>query len=69
VQKAVEMASPLIEERGHRLSLDVPERGLLVDGDEGRVAQVISNPSRKNRSLPGGTPMRTAEATTSCVRS
>jgi len=40
--KGVEIASPLLEERSHRLSLDVAA-GLLVDGDEVRLAQVVAN--------------------------
>ncbi|HVF34181.1 MAG TPA: ATP-binding protein, partial [Candidatus Saccharimonadia bacterium] len=43
VSKAVEIASPLLEQRAHRLELDVPERGLCVRGDLVRLAQVTSN--------------------------
>jgi signal transduction histidine kinase len=39
---AVEGASPLLEERHHRLSLDVPH-GLLVSGDVTRLTQVVVN--------------------------
>ena len=42
VTTAVEMALPLVEERRHRLSLDV-EEGLFVEGDARRLAQVLSN--------------------------
>jgi signal transduction histidine kinase/ActR/RegA family two-component response regulator len=42
VGRAVEMASPLLEERQHRLSIDVPA-GLALDGDPLRLAQVIAN--------------------------
>ena len=42
VAKAIEQASPLLEERDHSLGVLVP-RGLLVDGDAMRLAQVISN--------------------------
>ncbi|RJS25243.1 hypothetical protein DRW03_09065 [Corallococcus sp. H22C18031201] len=41
--KAVEMAGPLLEQHHHRLTVEVPERGLLLDADERRMAQVISN--------------------------
>lgn len=41
--KALEIASPLIDERGHQLQVSVPHRGLRVDGDEARLAQVIAN--------------------------
>ena len=43
VARALEMASPLIEERSHHVSVDIPRRGLLVDGDPTRLGQVISN--------------------------
>jgi PAS domain S-box-containing protein len=43
VATAIEMASPLLENRRHRLDVDVPRRGLLVDGDPARLAQVMSN--------------------------
>jgi PAS domain S-box-containing protein len=42
VAKAIEMASPLLEARRHRLTTDVP-RDLVVDGDEHRLAQVFGN--------------------------
>ena len=42
VTTAAEMALPLVEERRHRLSLDV-EEGLFVEGDARRLAQVLSN--------------------------
>jgi signal transduction histidine kinase/CheY-like chemotaxis protein len=43
VAKAVETASPLLEERGHRLTTNVPRAGLSIEGDEHRLAQVVSN--------------------------
>jgi len=43
VAKAIEMASPLLEQRGHTLLLQVPSHRLFVDGDETRLAQVIAN--------------------------
>jgi signal transduction histidine kinase len=42
VEKAVEAASPLIEDRGHRLSVEVAE-GLWIDADATRISQVLSN--------------------------
>jgi CheY-like chemotaxis protein/two-component sensor histidine kinase len=42
VAKAIEMASPLLEEREHDLHVDIP-RGLAVDGDPARLAQVMAN--------------------------
>jgi signal transduction histidine kinase len=43
VTKAVEIVRPLIESKGHRLEVSVPERGLSVMGDGFRLAQVLSN--------------------------
>lgn len=42
VARAVEIASPLLEQQRHKLEVDVP-RGLIIDGDPGRLAQVIGN--------------------------
>lgn len=42
VAKAIEMACPLIEERRHRVSVAVPD-DLPVDGDAGRLSQVLAN--------------------------
>jgi PAS domain S-box-containing protein len=42
VQRAVEVAGPLVDARGHRLEVDVA-RGLVLDADEGRLVQVVSN--------------------------
>jgi PAS domain S-box-containing protein len=43
IDRAVEMASPLFEQRGHRLELSVARNGLTVDGDPERLAQVVAN--------------------------
>ena len=44
VATAIEMASPLLDERRHHLSVDVPRRPELeVDADPDRLAQVVSN--------------------------
>ena len=40
--RAVEMASPLFEQRGHALTVDAPP-GLFVHGDAARLAQVVAN--------------------------
>ena len=40
--KAVEMAGPLFEQRGHHLAVEV-EKGLEWEGDPTRLAQVVSN--------------------------
>jgi CheY-like chemotaxis protein len=43
VAKAIEMASPLIEQRQHNLSVDFPRHGLAVEVDTIRMAQVVAN--------------------------
>jgi PAS domain S-box-containing protein len=41
--KGIEMASPLVEQRAHKLNVHVPARGLRVNVDPMRLSQVISN--------------------------
>ena len=43
VAKAAEMARPEMERKGQTLSLELPSEPLVVDGDEARLAQVVSN--------------------------
>jgi len=43
LMKAVEMASPLLEQRSHRLEIEVPREGLACEADPVRLAQVVSN--------------------------
>jgi signal transduction histidine kinase len=43
VRGAVETASVLFEQRAQKLTVDVAEQGLLIDGDEARLVQVTSN--------------------------
>jgi signal transduction histidine kinase len=43
IAKAVEIASPALEQKQHRLEVDVPPFGLTVNGDAGRLAQVFAN--------------------------
>jgi signal transduction histidine kinase/ActR/RegA family two-component response regulator len=43
VAKAAEMARPMMERKGQSLSFDVPPEALMVEGDEARLAQVVSN--------------------------
>jgi len=43
VASAIELASPVIEQRQHHLHVEVPAHGLLVQGDALRLAQVIAN--------------------------
>jgi signal transduction histidine kinase len=43
VERAVEVARPIIDERGHRLSLDLPAVPVTFQGDRSRLEQVLSN--------------------------
>ena len=43
VERAVEVARPLIDERGHRLSLDLPDAPVVFRGDHSRLEQVLAN--------------------------
>jgi CheY-like chemotaxis protein len=43
VAKAIEIASPLLEQRTHSLSVDVRRQGLAVKGDPTRLSQVVAN--------------------------
>jgi CheY-like chemotaxis protein/signal transduction histidine kinase len=40
---ALETSRPLIEERGHELSVTLPEDALVIRGDSARIAQVLTN--------------------------
>jgi PAS domain S-box-containing protein len=42
VALGIELASPLLEQRAHRLSVNIP-RGLVVSGDPTRLGQVVAN--------------------------
>ncbi len=43
VLRAMEIASPLLEQRQHRVEVSVPRTGLVVNADRDRLAQVIAN--------------------------
>jgi len=43
VRRSVEMVSPLLEQRGHRVDVDLCGDPLWVDGDADRLGQVLSN--------------------------
>lgn len=63
VEKAVELASPLFEQRNHQLRLDVPRTGLVVEADPGRLAQVVANllTNAAKYTEPGGSVVLTAQ--------
>src|SRR5690242_10516782 len=41
--KAVETVAPLLEQRAHHFTVDVPARPVFVDADETRLSQVFAN--------------------------
>jgi signal transduction histidine kinase len=41
--RAVEMITPQLQQRQHQFRMEVPSQGLMVEGDEGRLAQVLTN--------------------------
>ncbi|MDC3958186.1 hybrid sensor histidine kinase/response regulator [Polyangium jinanense] len=43
ISQAVEMATPMFEQRRHDLHMEVPVGGLVVQGDRSRLAQVVTN--------------------------
>jgi signal transduction histidine kinase len=43
VRGAIETSRPVIDERSHTLSVDLPQEPVMVDGDPTRLAQVLSN--------------------------
>jgi PAS domain S-box-containing protein len=65
VAKAIEIASPLLEQRTHTLNVQVHRKGLTVRGDATRLSQVISNllTNAAKYTAPGGhITIRTEEA-------
>jgi GAF domain-containing protein/anti-sigma regulatory factor (Ser/Thr protein kinase) len=43
VETAVERVGPLLDERQHALEVRVPHQGMVVNGDEDRLCQVLTN--------------------------
>ncbi|HKN69301.1 MAG TPA: PAS domain S-box protein [Gemmatimonadaceae bacterium] len=43
IARAVAETAPLFEQRGHKLEIDIPKRGLAVDADEERLTQIFDN--------------------------
>ena len=51
VAKAIELASPLLEQHQHILETDVPRTGLGVMADAARLAQVVEQPADQRRQI------------------
>ena len=51
VAQAIEMASPLLEQRSHDLERRRAAHGLIVDADAARLAQVVSQPADQRREV------------------
>jgi PAS domain S-box-containing protein len=68
VEKAVEIASQILEQRSHRLTIEVPPH-LRSDLDSARMVQVLANllTNAANYTDPGGEVRVTAEATKTTV--
>jgi signal transduction histidine kinase/CheY-like chemotaxis protein len=43
IEQAVELSRPLIDQRGHSLSVSLPSRYIKIDADASRLAQVFGN--------------------------
>jgi PAS domain S-box-containing protein len=43
VRRALETAAPLIEAAKHKVAVELPARGIIVDGDIGRLTQLVTN--------------------------
>ena len=43
IDRAVDMARPLVEQHGHALAIGVPETGLPIDADQDRIVQILVN--------------------------
>src|SRR5690606_22045982 len=43
IANAVETSSPLIEDAGHELRVELPDEALNVNGDNARLCQIVGN--------------------------
>jgi PAS domain S-box-containing protein len=43
IAKAIEIASPLLDQRRHHVHVDAPQNEIVVDGDESRLTQIFTN--------------------------
>ena len=69
IDRAVDMARPLVEQHGHALYVGIPETGLPIDGDQDRIVQVLVNLlTNAARYTPqGGNLALTSECVDGCV--
>ena len=69
IAKAIEMTSPLLEQRSHHLELRVQSNGLSVDADPTRLEQVVANllANAAKYTEPGGQIIVSAERAASEV--
>jgi len=69
VDRAVDMANPLIVQHGHALDVSVPTGGLTIEADLARIVQVLSNllTNAAKYTAPGGLIAVTARASTGQV--
>ncbi|HVZ30891.1 MAG TPA: ATP-binding protein, partial [Polyangiaceae bacterium] len=64
LSSAIEQASPLLEQRNQKLVVQAPQKGLMIDADALRMAQVVSNllTNAAKYTPPGGHVWLSAEA-------
>jgi CheY-like chemotaxis protein len=64
IAHSIETVSPLLEQWRHTLQIHVPRQGLHVEGDRGRLSQVVSNAltNAAKYTEPGGTVTIRAES-------
>jgi signal transduction histidine kinase/ActR/RegA family two-component response regulator len=69
VDRAVDMARPLMVQHQHTLEVSVPEAGLPIDADIDRIVQVLSNllTNAARYTPPGGHVLVAASASTDCI--
>src|SRR5690606_20060303 len=48
IENARQTSAPLIDAKGHHLTVELPEAPVIVDADGTRLAQIVSNLDRKS---------------------
>ena len=69
IDRAVDMAHPLVEQHGHALYVSIPETGLTIDADQDRIVQVFVNllTNAARYTAQGGSLALTSECVDGCV--